>query len=96
LEDFSNELGKKVAMYKIVKEEKEIEKKPKKNISEEDWNFTIDTNLKGTYYCCKAVCPEMIKRRKGRIINISSIAGTVGFPGMGPYGAAKAGIIQIR
>jgi gluconate 5-dehydrogenase/2-deoxy-D-gluconate 3-dehydrogenase len=37
----------------------------------------------------------MIRRRKGRIINISSMAGTVGFPGMGPYGAAKAGIIQM-
>jgi len=69
--------------------------RPLVDFPEEDWQRVIDTNLKGTYYCCKAVGPEMIKRRKGRIINISSMAGTVGFPGMGPYGAAKAGIIQM-
>ena len=69
--------------------------RPLVDFPEEDWQRVIDTNLKGTYYCCKAVCPEMIKRRKGRIINISSMAGTVGFPGMAPYGAAKAGIIQM-
>ena len=69
--------------------------KPLVDFPEEDWQRVIDTNLKGTYYCCKAVCPEMIKSRKGRIINISSIAGSVGFPGMAPYGAAKAGIIQL-
>jgi len=69
--------------------------RPLVDFPEEDWQRVIDTNLKGTYFCCKAVCPEMIRRRKGRIINISSIAGSVGFPGMAPYGAAKAGIIQL-
>jgi len=69
--------------------------RPLVDFPEEDWQRIIDTNLKGTYYCCKAVCPEMMRQKKGRIINISSIAGTVGFPGMGPYGAAKAGIIQL-
>jgi NAD(P)-dependent dehydrogenase (short-subunit alcohol dehydrogenase family) len=69
--------------------------RPLVEFPEEDWQRVIDTNLKGTFYCCKAVCPEMIRRKKGRIINVSSIAGSVGFPGMGPYGAAKAGIIQL-
>jgi NAD(P)-dependent dehydrogenase (short-subunit alcohol dehydrogenase family) len=69
--------------------------KPLVDFAEEEWQRIIDTNLKGTYFCCKAVCPHMMKRKKGRIINISSIAGSVGFPGMGPYGAAKAGIIQL-
>ena len=72
-----------------------IPPKPLVDFAEEEWERVIDTNLKGTYFCCKAVCPQMMKKKKGRIINISSIAGAVGFPGMGPYGAAKAGIIQL-
>jgi len=69
--------------------------KPLVEFAEEEWQRVIDTNLKGTFFCCKAVCPHMMKRKKGRIINVSSIAGAVGFAGMGPYGAAKAGIIQL-
>jgi NAD(P)-dependent dehydrogenase (short-subunit alcohol dehydrogenase family) len=72
-----------------------IPPKPLADFTEEEWDRVIDTNLKGTFFCCQAVCPEMIKRKKGRIINVSSIAGAVGFAGMGPYGAAKAGIIQL-
>lgn len=72
-----------------------IPPKPLVDFSDEEWQRVIDTNLKGTYFCCKAVCPQMMKRKKGRVINIASIAGSVGFPGMGPYGAAKAGIIQL-
>jgi NAD(P)-dependent dehydrogenase (short-subunit alcohol dehydrogenase family) len=69
--------------------------KPLVDFPEEEWQRVIDTNLKGTFFCCKAVCPHMMKRKKGRVINIASIAGSVGFPGMGPYGAAKAGMIQL-
>ncbi len=72
-----------------------IPPKPLIDFSEEEWQRVIDTNLRGVFLCCRGVCPHMMKRKKGRIVNVSSIAGSVGFPGMGPYGAAKAGIIQL-
>jgi NAD(P)-dependent dehydrogenase (short-subunit alcohol dehydrogenase family) len=65
------------------------------DFEEDEWDTIMDTNLKGTYFCCKTVCPEMIKRKKGRILNVSSIIGDVALPGMGPYCIAKAGLILL-
>lgn len=62
-------------------------------ISKSDWDYVIDTNLKGIYNCTQAVVPHMIDRRCGVIINITSIIGLIGFSGDTAYGAAKAGII---
>ncbi len=62
-------------------------------ISKSDWDYVIDTNLKGIYNCTQAVVPHMIDRRCGAIINITSIIGLIGFSGDTAYGAAKAGII---
>jgi len=67
-------------------------------IKEEDWNRVFDVNLKGVFYCCKAVIPYMMKRRSGKIINISSIDPMrgAGFPmGGAHYAASKAGVIAI-
>jgi len=69
--------------------------KPLIDFSVPEWDTVIDANLKGTYFCCKLICPEMIKREKGKIINISSIIGSVALAGMGPYCIAKAGIISL-
>lgn len=69
--------------------------KPLIDFPDADWDRVMNVNLRGTFYCCKTVCPEMIKRKRGRIINISSIIGSVALPGMGPYSAAKAGVIQL-
>ena len=63
------------------------------NISEEDWNFTIDTNLKGVFLCNRAIAPYFKKQKKGKIINISSIAGRRGADWLPHYSASKAGII---
>lgn len=52
----------------------------------------IDTNLKGTIYCTKAVLEGMLSRGHGRIINISSVAGTHGLPGQAPYCSSKYGV----
>jgi len=62
---------------------------------EEDWDKIIDVNLKSVFLCSKAVIPEMLKQGKGKIINVASIAGLVGFPQIGPYCASKGGIIAL-
>ncbi len=62
-------------------------------MSEEDFDSVIDINLKGTYMCTKAAIKDMMKAKKGRIINITSIVGVVGNPGQANYCASKAGII---
>ncbi len=64
-------------------------------MSEEDWDLVIDTNLKGTFNCIKAVTRQMMRQREGRIVNISSVAGLGGNPGQANYAAAKAGIIGL-
>lgn len=55
----------------------------------------IDTNLTGTFMMCKAVMPDMIKARQGRIINMTSIAGIYGNAGQVNYAASKAGVIGL-
>jgi 3-oxoacyl-[acyl-carrier protein] reductase len=61
-------------------------------VTEEDWDQVISVNLKGTFNCCKAVVPIMRRRKTGKIINVSSIAGKTGditsAPGYGPSKAA--------
>jgi 3-oxoacyl-[acyl-carrier protein] reductase len=71
-----------------------IEKRaPFLEITPEDWKRQLDVNLSGTFYCTQAGAREMAKRRYGRIINISSVAGLIGPIDLAAYGAAKAGII---
>lgn len=62
-------------------------------MKEEDWDQVIDVNLKSVYNCTKAAARYMMKKRQGRIINISSVVGVCGNPGQANYAAAKAGII---
>jgi 3-oxoacyl-[acyl-carrier protein] reductase len=64
-------------------------------MKEEQWDKVIDTNLKGTYNCCKAVSKYMIKQKFGKIINISSVIGEIGNKGQVNYAASKAGIIGL-
>jgi NAD(P)-dependent dehydrogenase (short-subunit alcohol dehydrogenase family) len=63
--------------------------------SEEEWDKTIDTNLKGAFLCTKAVLPSMIQNRSGVIINVSSGAGKTGFPELSAYCASKFGMIGL-
>lgn len=62
---------------------------------EKNWDTVVNTNLKGTYFCCRAVGVEMVKRRKGSIINIASDLAIYPLPGIGAYGVAKAGVIML-
>jgi 3-oxoacyl-[acyl-carrier protein] reductase len=67
--------------------------KPFADITEDDWDNIVNTNLKGVYNCTKCVIDNMIHNKKGKIINISSIWGEVGGSCEVHYSAAKAGII---
>ena len=64
-------------------------------MSEDDWDLVQDVNLKGCFNGIKAVTPVMMKARKGRIINITSVVGLTGNAGQANYAASKAGIIGL-
>ena len=64
-------------------------------MKEADWDDVLNTNLKGTFNCIKAVTKPMMKQRAGRIINVSSVVGASGNPGQANYVASKAGIIGL-
>ena len=61
----------------------------------ESWQTTLDVNLTGAYLCCRAVIPDMIARKSGKIINITSGLGERPFPRFCAYGVSKAGLIQM-
>ena len=62
-------------------------------MSDEDWEVVLETNLGGTFNTCRAVVRGMMRRRRGVIVNVSSIVGLHGNPGQTNYSASKAGII---
>jgi 3-oxoacyl-[acyl-carrier protein] reductase len=64
-------------------------------MKEEEWDSVLDTNLKGAFLCSKAVMRTMMKKRWGRIINVSSVVGFVGNSGQVNYAAAKAGLVGL-
>lgn len=64
-------------------------------MKEEDWDRVIDTNLKSVFLTSKAISKIMMKQREGKIVNISSVVGTLGNAGQANYVAAKAGVIGL-
>jgi NAD(P)-dependent dehydrogenase (short-subunit alcohol dehydrogenase family) len=72
-----------------------IERGPVEDFTEAQWDRIMDINLKGLFFCSQAVGREMIKRRKGKIINISSNVCDVVQPGRAVYAASKAGVSHL-
>jgi NAD(P)-dependent dehydrogenase (short-subunit alcohol dehydrogenase family) len=70
-------------------------RKPALDVTWDDWNLILDTNLRGSFFVAQAVARGMIERRYGRIINIGSVTSVAGYAGLGPYGASRGGIRQL-
>ncbi len=70
-------------------------RKPALEISWQDWNQVLDTNLRGSFFVAKAIAPRMIARGYGRIVNIGSVTSVFGYAGLAPYTASRGGIRQL-
>ena len=64
-------------------------------MKEEDFDAVLNVNLKGAFHMMRQICPVMAKKRSGKIINISSVAGLIGNPGQANYSASKAGLVGL-
>ena len=70
-------------------------RKPALDVTWDDWNAILDTNLRGSFFVAQAVARRMAARLYGRIINIGSVTSVNGYAGLGPYGASRGGIRQL-
>jgi len=70
-------------------------RKPAVDVTWDDWNLVLDTNLRGTFFVSQAVARYMIPRKYGRIINIGSVTCVFGYAGLAPYGASRGGVKQL-
>ena len=70
-------------------------RKPALDVTWEDWNTVVDTNLKGAFFLAQAIAKGMIERNYGRIVNIGSVTCVAGYAGLAPYGASRGGIKQM-
>src|SRR5215471_14871098 len=70
-------------------------RKPALEVTWDDWNLVLDTNLRGSFFVAQAVARRMIPRGYGRIINIGSVTSVAGYAGLGPYGASRGGVKQL-
>jgi gluconate 5-dehydrogenase len=70
-------------------------RKPALDVTWDDWNLILDTNLRGSFFVAQVVARHMVSRRYGRIINIGSVTSVAGYAGLGPYGASRGGIRQL-
>jgi NAD(P)-dependent dehydrogenase (short-subunit alcohol dehydrogenase family) len=70
-------------------------RKPALDVTWDDWNLVLDTNLRGSFFVAQAVAHGMVAHGYGRIINIGSVTSVAGYAGLGPYGASRGGIRQL-
>ncbi|HVT98933.1 MAG TPA: glucose 1-dehydrogenase [Acidobacteriaceae bacterium] len=70
-------------------------RKPALDITWDDWNLVLDTNLRGSFFVAQAIARNMIAHGYGRIINIGSVTSVFGYAGLAPYGASRGGIRQL-
>jgi NAD(P)-dependent dehydrogenase (short-subunit alcohol dehydrogenase family) len=65
------------------------------DVTWDDWNLVLDTNLRGTFFVAQAAARLMIPRGYGRIVNIGSVTSVFGYAGVGPYAASRGGVRQL-
>ncbi len=70
-------------------------RKPALDITWDDWNLVLETNLRGTFFVAQAVARKMIPNGYGRIVNIGSVTSVFGYAGLGPYTASRGGVKQL-
>ena len=70
-------------------------RKPALDVTWQDWNQILDTNLRGTFFVAQAVARRMIAKGYGRIVNIGSVTSVFGYAGLAPYGASRGGVRQL-
>jgi NAD(P)-dependent dehydrogenase (short-subunit alcohol dehydrogenase family) len=70
-------------------------RKPALDVTWDDWNTILDTNLRGSFFVAQAAARGMIRRGYGRVINIGSVTSVAGFAGLAPYTASRGGIKQL-
>lgn len=70
-------------------------RKPIEDFEDEEWDLVQETNLKGPFLCSRAVAKQMKKQQYGRVINLSSMLGSVGLEERGAYCSSKGGLIQL-
>ena len=70
-------------------------RKPALDVTWDDWNQILETNLRGTFFVAQAVARGMIARGYGRIVNIGSVTSVFGYAGLAPYGASRGGVRQL-
>ena len=70
-------------------------RRPALDVTWDDWNKVLDTNLRGTFFVAQAIARHMVPRGRGRVINIGSVTSVFGFAGIGPYCASRGGVKQL-
>ncbi len=70
-------------------------RKPALEVTPEDWDLIVNTNLRGTFFVAQAIARKMIPRGYGRIVNIGSVTSVFGFAGLAPYSASRGGVKQL-
>jgi len=70
-------------------------RKPALDVTWDDWNQILETNLRGTFFVSQAVARGMIAKGYGRIVNIGSVTSVFGYAGLAPYGASRGGVRQL-
>lgn len=70
-------------------------RKPALDVTWDDWNLVLDTNLRGSFFIAQAMARRMVQHRYGRIINIGSVTSVAGYAGLAPYGASRGGVRQL-
>ncbi len=70
-------------------------RKPALDVTWDDWNLILDTNLRGSFFVAQQMAQRMIPHSYGRIINIGSVTSVFGYAGLAPYGASRGGVRQL-